>query len=153
ANSSSTRPEYWSRFTEFVQLQRRRLKCTELGGQLERLAPHVQRDSYVNVMTNAAEAYAAAGDSDNEVRPLTKGGPANLGSENLTRLFALSLKKNPQQLVQYAAQWATWGQSASDYALANGGPELAHAVVAARGHARPPVWTKSYTALAGLYFA
>src|SRR5262249_35172994 len=90
ANSSSTRPEYWSRFTEFVQLQRRRLKCTELGGQLERLAPHVQRDSYVNVMTNAAEAYAAAGDSDNEFRLLTKVSPANLGGENLTRLFALS---------------------------------------------------------------
>ena len=55
--------------------------------------------------------------------------------------------------MQYAAQWTTWGQAAADYALVNGGPEFAHAVVAARGQTRPPVWTQSYTALAGLYLA
>src|SRR5262249_35499025 len=31
--------------------------------------------------------------------------------------------------------------------------ELAHTVVSTRGQTRPPVWTKSYTALAGLYLA
>src|SRR5262249_23554417 len=149
-NASSTRADYWGQFGAFVQLERRRLKFGELGGQLERLASHVQRESYVNVMTNAAQAYAAAGDTDNQLRVLAKIGPAYLGGDNLTRLFALSLGKNPQQLVQYAAQWTTWGQAAADYALANGGPELAHTVVSTRGQTRPPVWTKSYTALAGL---
>ncbi|HJZ62897.1 MAG TPA: hypothetical protein VKD70_01160 [Candidatus Acidoferrum sp.] len=152
-NSATTRPEYWSQLNEFVRLQRSRLKFSELGGQLERLAPRVQRESYVNVMTNAAEAYAAAGESDSELRVLARVGPANLGGENLTRLYDLLLKKNPQQLVQYAAQWTPWGRSAGDFVLARGTTELAHAVVSARGHARPPVWTKSYTALAGLYFA
>src|SRR5262249_33321142 len=88
-----------------------------------------------------------------ELRVLARVGPANLGGENLTRLYDLLLKKNPQQLVQYAAQWTPWGRSAGDFVLARGTTELAHAVVSARGHARPPVWTKSYTALAGLYFA
>ena len=152
-NASSIRADYWGQFAAFVQLERRRLKFSELGGQLERLAQHVQRDFYVNVMTNAAQAYAAGGDTDDELRLLAKIGPSNLGGDNLTRLFALSLKRNPQQLVQYAAQWTTWGQAAADYALVNGGPEFAHAVVAARGQTRPPVWTQSYTALAGLYLA
>ncbi len=35
----------------------------------------------------------------------------------------------------------------------DGSPALSHAVVQARGKARPPVWNKAYNALVGLYFA
>jgi cellulose synthase operon protein C len=152
-NSSSDATSFSGQFSEFAELQRQRLKFSELGGQLEKLAPRVRRGSYTNVIVTAAEAYRAAGDSETELRLLSSIGPGNLAGENQTRLYALLLKRNPQQLVQFAAQWTPWGQSASEYILANGTPELAHATVAARGHARPPVWTKSYTALVGLYFA
>lgn len=152
-NSSTDQTSFSGQFSEFVELQRQRLKFSELGGQLEKLAPRVRRESYANVIVTAAEAYRAAGDSETELRLLSSIGPGNLSGENLTRLYALLLKRNPQQLVQLAAQWTPWGQSASEYILANGTPELAHAAVVVRGHARAPVWTKSYTALVGLYFA
>jgi hypothetical protein len=55
--------------------------------------------------------------------------------------------------VQIAANWTPWGQQAADFVVANGDAALARAVVAARGRVRPPVWSKTYGALAGLYFA
>jgi len=152
-NSSGNQTIFSSQFNEFVELQRQRLKFSELGGQLEKFAPRVRRESYANVITTAAEAYRAAGDSETELRLLSSIGPANLAGENQTRLYELLLKKNPQQLVQISSQWTPWGQSASEYILANGTPDLAHATVAVRGRARPQVWTKSYTALVGLYFS
>jgi Flp pilus assembly protein TadD len=151
--SGSHQPEFWNQYSEFIQLQRQQLRFSELGGQLEKLAPRVRPESYANVITNAAEAYRAAGDTENELRLLSSIGPNQLGGENLTRWYALLLKKDPQQLVQVAGAWTPWGESASEYVLANGSPELAHAVVAARGQTRPLVWTKSYSALVGLYFA
>jgi len=151
-DSESQQPEFWNQLNEFVQLQRQRLKFVELGVQLEKLAPHVRPESHANVITSAAEAYRAADDTDNELRLLSIVGPNRLAGENLTRWYALLLKKDPLQLVRLAGQWTPWGTSASAYVLANGTPELAHAVVAARGQARPEIWTPSYTALVGLYF-
>jgi hypothetical protein len=147
------RPEFWSQFSDFIQLQRQRMKFSELGGQLERLAPRASREAYASVITSAAEAYRAAGDTENELRLFSSIGPNQLAGENLTRFYALLLKKDPQQLVREAGSWTPWGDSAAEYVLANGNPELAHAVVTARGRVRPAVWVKSYTALVGLYFA
>jgi tetratricopeptide (TPR) repeat protein/Flp pilus assembly protein TadD len=145
--------DWMGQMREFVELQRQRLKFAELGPQLESFATHVRPELRSTVLLNAAEAYRSAGDSDNELRLLSSLGPANLGGANQTRWFTLLLKKNPQQLVQVAGSWSPWGQPASDFVLANGDAELAHAVVTARGNLRPPVWSKSYTALVGLYFA
>ena len=145
--------DWMGQMTEFVQLQRQRLKFAELGPQLESFATHVRPELRSTVLLNAAEAYRSAGDSDNELRLLSNLGPANLGGANQTRWFTLLLKKNPQQLVQVAGSWLPWGQPASDFVLANGDAELAHAVVTARGNLRPPVWAKSYTALVGVYFS
>jgi tetratricopeptide (TPR) repeat protein len=152
-NSFRDQADWMGQMTEFAQLQRQRLKFAELGPQLESFATHVRPELRTTVLLNAAEAYRSAGDSDNELRLLSGLGPANLGGANQTRWFTLLLKKNPQQLVQVAGSWLPWGQPASDFVLANGDAELAHAVVTARGNLRPPVWGKSYTALVGLYFA
>ena len=46
-----------------------------------------------------------------------------------------------------------YGEQAANYVVAHGSAELAHAVVQARGKARPPVWNKAYNALVGLYFS
>jgi cellulose synthase operon protein C len=151
-NSRISDPNSMAEVTDFVQLQRQRLKFAELGQQLEKIAS-VRRDLYASVIENAAQAYRAAGDEDDELRLLSTLGPNLLGGDDETRWFALLLKKNPQQLVQLASSWSPWGQQAADFVLANGDAELAHAVVAARSKVRPPVWEKSYNALVGLYFA
>ena len=151
--SSRGEPDWWNQLNEFVQLQRRRLKFAELGSQLEKLGPGGRPELYVAEMENAAHAYRAAGDEDDELCLLTSLGPNRLGGPDQARWFALLLKKNPQQLVQLAGSWSAWGQPAADFVLANGNAELAHAVVTARSKPRPPVWQKSYSALVGLYFA
>jgi hypothetical protein len=151
-NSVLDRNIWMGQMTEFVQLQRQRLKFAELAGQLEGFAPRVMPEFRSATLLNAAEAYRAAGDTDNELRVLSSLGPANLGASQ-TRWFTLLLKKNPQQLVQVAGSWLPWGQPAADFVFANGDAEMAHGVIAARSNLRVPVWGKSYTALTGLYFA
>jgi predicted Zn-dependent protease len=137
----------------YVGLQRRRLTLTDLGTQLERFAPRLSGGHRLVALIAAAQAYRAVGDEESELRLLGSVGPDGLGGENQKRLFSLLLTHRPEQLVQIAANWTPWGQQAADFVVTSGDPALAHAVVAARGRARPPVWSKSYNALAGLYFA
>ena len=151
--SSRGQPDWMSQLNELVQLQRQRLKFSELGPQLEKLAPRARPELYAGILADAAEAYRAAGEEDDELRVLSNLGPNRLGGIDKTRWFMLLLKKNPQQLVQVASSWLPWGEQAADFVLANGDVDLAHAVVSARSKPRPPVWEKSYHALVGLYFS
>jgi thioredoxin-like negative regulator of GroEL len=65
----------------------------------------------------------------------------------------LLLEQRPQELVATAATWNhPAGDKAASYVVANGGADLSHSVVAARGQGRQPVWSKSYNALVGLYY-
>jgi predicted Zn-dependent protease len=137
----------------YVDLERRRLTLADLGPQLERFAPRLNGGSRSVVLIAAAQAYRAVGDEENELRLLASVGPNYLGGDDQKRLFSLLLAHRPEQLVEIAATWTPWGQQAADFVVANGDAALVHAVVAARGRVRPPVWSKSYNALAGLYFA
>jgi predicted Zn-dependent protease len=137
----------------YIGLQRRRLAMSDLGPQLERFAVRLSGGYRQAALIAAAQAYRAMSDEENELRVLATVGPGNLGGENQKRLFALLLTHRPEQLVQIAANWTPWGQQAADFVVAYGDAGLAHAVVAARGRVRPPVWSKAYGALAGLYFA
>ncbi len=139
--------------SSLTELQRQRVNFAELGPQLERFAPRIEPQQRQAVLLAAAEAYRAAGDADNESRILSSVAPNYFDDEVQKRFFALLLGKNSQRLVREASVWSAFGQRAADYAVANGGVELAHEVVAQRGRSRPPVWSKSYTALVGLYFA
>ena len=145
-------PELLGQMSSFVELQRQRLQFAELGPQLERFAPRVAPIQRAGVLLAAADAYRAAGDPDNELRLLASVPPEYLGGEVQTRFFDLLLEKQPQRLVQLASSWDQVGEMAADFAIRNGDAKLAHAVVAARGHSRPPVWGIAYTALVGLYF-
>lgn len=138
---------------QLVQLQRERLKFEELAQQLKQFAPRVRPEEYSSVILATAETYRAAGEEQNELELLLKLSPEYLDANNQTRFLALLLKDRPQQLVQAASAWTPFGQNAADYAVLHGNAKLAQAVVAARGHSRPLVWQKSYTALVGLYFA
>jgi predicted Zn-dependent protease len=137
----------------YIDLQRRRVTLTELGPQLERFSSRLSGGNRTVAFLAAAQAYHLVGDEENELRLLASVGPAYLGVENQKRFFTLLLTHRPEQLVQIAANWTPWGQQAADFVVANGDAVLVHAVVAARGRVRPPVWSKAYGALAGLYFA
>jgi predicted Zn-dependent protease len=137
----------------YIELQQRRLTLTELGPQLERFAPRLNGGNRTFALIAAAKAYQTSGDEENELRLLASVGPNYLGGEDQKRFFSLLLTHRPEQLVQIAANWTPWGQQAADFVVANGDAALARAVVAARGRVRPPVWSKTYGALAGLYFA
>jgi predicted Zn-dependent protease len=136
----------------FVDLQRRRVKFSELGPQLERFAPRAG-SLQTSVWMAAAEAYRASGDTVNELRLLSKVPVAYLDGNLLNRYLDLLLVQNPQQLVQLASSWTPLGQQVTDFVMANGDAALVHAVVTARARYRPAVWLKSYGALTGLYFA
>jgi cellulose synthase operon protein C len=145
--------DWMGQLNAYVQLERRRLSFAELGPEMANLARAGRTDQYAPAIEAAAHSYQASGDEDGELQMLSALGPNRLGGADRARWFALLLKKDPQQLVQVASSWSAPGQQAADFALANGDAELAHAVVAARSKARPPVWEKSYNALVGLYFA
>jgi tetratricopeptide (TPR) repeat protein len=138
--------------SQLVELQQRRLRHQELGRQLEAYwqvhPPGAERD---NVLIQAAEAYRAAGDSDAELRVLDL---AMRGSYS-DRLLELLLEKQPERLVALATPGRMQQQPdrPANMALAGNDAGLALRVVEARGRNLPPVWTRAYTGLVGLYYA
>jgi predicted Zn-dependent protease len=151
-NASESSPVLLAQMSGFVELQRRRLKFAELGPQLEKFAPRIEPNQRASVFFVAADAYRATGDTGNELRLLSSVPVIYLGGERQNRFFSLLLAQNPQQLVQLASNWTPLGQQVADFVMANGDAALVHAMITARGQLRPAVWTKSYGALAGLYF-
>ncbi len=136
----------------YVELQRRRLKFAELATHLENFAAQVDGPQRPHVLLAAAEAYRSAADADNEFRILSETPVLYMSREQQTRFLEFLLIRRPRQLVDMAAGWNSWGQQVTDFVVANGDAALAHAVVAARGSRRPPVWSSAYNALVGLYF-
>jgi tetratricopeptide (TPR) repeat protein len=144
----------YSRLPAFVDHQRRRGRFAELASQLEQFAGVLPGTNRHAPLLNAADAYRAAGDQQNELRALASISAPYLDNVHQQRLFQLLLAQQPQELVAIGATWANpAGESAANYVIANGGPSLSRSVVVARGQHRPSVWTKSYLALAGLYYA
>ncbi len=142
-----------SRMQPLVELQRRRLKFAELGAQLEQFAPRIEPQQRYSVRVAAQAAYQSAGDPEGELRAFAGMPFGTGGREQQMRLYYLLLTRKPSELVQPASYWTSVGQDAADYVVANGSPELAHSLVSLRGRTRTPVWSKSYDALVGLYFA
>ena len=75
------------------------------------------------------------------------------GREQQMRLFQLLLTRKPNELVSGLPTGIPWGRMPLTIVVANGSPELVHSLVSLRGRTRTPVWSKSYDALVGLYFA
>jgi predicted Zn-dependent protease len=140
------------RMHELVDLQMRRLKFGELGLQLERFSLRLRASRYLALLP-AADAYHAAGDEENDLRVLSQVSPTLMSPEVQGRFLDLLLARRPQQLLQMASLGNRWGEQVANFIVAKGDRALAHAVVAALGRSRPPVWPKSYDALVGLYFA
>ena len=147
-------PEPLQPHAALVGLQRRRGRFAELGSQLEQFAAVLRPVSRSVPLLAASDAYRSAGDQHNELRLLSNISASNLDNTRQQRLFQLLLAERPQELVAIGSTWAhPSGEKAANYVVANGGASLARSVVVARGQHRPPVWTKSYIALSGLYYA
>jgi tetratricopeptide (TPR) repeat protein len=143
-----------ARSQQLVELQRHRTRFAELGWQMEQFAkvvPPAQRDS---ALFAAADAYRSSGDPQNELRVLLTVPVVYLGDARQQRLFQLLLAREPQELVKMSGIWSDHvGEKAANYVLAHADATRSHSMVGMRGKPRPPVWTKSYNALVGLYFA
>jgi hypothetical protein len=125
----------------------------ELGAQLEQFASRIEPQQRYAVWVAAQQAYQAAGDLEGELRAFAGMPFGTGGHDGQERLFQLLLTRHPEKLLQRASDWNSSGQDAADFVVANGDASQAHALVSSRGRTRTPVWTKSYNALVGLYFA
>lgn len=129
---------------ELVELQQRRLEFDALGAQLEaywKVFP--AGDERAGILMRAAEMYRLTGNTAAELRVLALAG----GGERYLELLAA---RDPRQLVQIAGGRGARDAAASA-AIASGNAALAMHALAARGTGMPPVWTKAYTALTGLF--
>jgi thioredoxin-like negative regulator of GroEL len=142
-----------------IELQKRRMKFKELGGELEKywnvypLAPDKDR-----LLTEAAAAYRSGEDTEDELRVLEVAfNHGALGGDSLQRYFQLLLARDPSRLVAIARTGDPYRTPARDaaanFVLASGDRSLALAAVTARGQGLPAVWTGAYTSLAGLYYS
>jgi tetratricopeptide (TPR) repeat protein len=147
-------PNFYSNVRPFVELQRHRGRYAELASQMEQFARVVPPAQRSMPLLDAADAWRSAGDEQNELRVLSNFSNGGLDNIRAQRYFQLLLTRRPQELVHLASNWSgPYNQSAADYVVAHGSSQLAHTVVQVRGQARQPVWTKSYSALVGLYFS
>ncbi len=137
-----------------IQLQSQRLKYAELAGQLEKYAAILPLNSQPYVLMSAAGAYRSAEDPVSELRIYSELDASGRLYQNGQRYFELLFAQQRQKLVELAGNsHGPWYDSATNFAVASGDDKLAYAAIRAHGTALPPVWTKAYTGLAGLFFA
>ncbi|HUI39146.1 MAG TPA: hypothetical protein VLY22_00825, partial [Candidatus Nitrosotalea sp.] len=139
-----------ARMNAYARLQTSRLKFEELAPQLEQFAGQLPPVTRPQMLLEAAQAWRSAGDETNELRVLTSVTATHLGNE-LNRYCELLLKRDPERLINLAANWTPWGEQAANFVIARGSAELAHRMVAARARPRVAVWKNAYDALTGLY--
>jgi predicted Zn-dependent protease len=140
-----------TRMRAYITLQRRRLAIGSLGAELERFADNLLPADRNLAWREAAETYRATRDATGELRVrILETQQGNSSDDN--RYFELLLAQRPDDLVRLAASNSYRAQPVANFVMQHGGPALTHRVIAAFGTARPPVWNRSYQALAGLNF-
>ena len=131
-----------TRYQRLIDLETRRMRYVELARFLEDyVKTHPASDTRDRLIGAAAAAWHASGDVQNELRFL-----ADYGG-NFSRYLELLAKFDPARLVTLAKLQ----RSAVEQAIATGPASLAYQALATHGQSLPPVWTKAYTALVGLY--
>jgi lipopolysaccharide biosynthesis regulator YciM len=148
-------PQAQAMETRLAELQKQRLRFNEYGAQLEAywnvFPPKPERGF---ILQQAAASYRAIGNSAAELRVLHEALEERLYGEPLSRYLELLSRVSPEQLVTLAggAYADQVRDAAAQAALATGNAGLARRAIAARGSLLPPVWTRAYTGLAGLYY-
>ena len=138
-------------------LQKQRMRFNEFGAQLEeywKVFPNEPAKNFV--LERAAESYRAVGNTAAELRVLQEAFEGHgLNGVPLRRYFDLLSKTSPEQLVAIAGGGNAdqMRDGAASSALSTGKVDLALRAIAARGQRLPPVWTRAYTGLLGLYYS
>jgi thioredoxin-like negative regulator of GroEL len=150
-------PQAQAMETRLADLQKQRMRFDEYGAQLEaywKVFP--SRPGKDSILQRAADSYGAGGNRVAELRALEEAFDGQgLYGEPLRRYLDLLSMTSPERLVTIAAG-AYPDQvrdSAATTALETGKVDLALQAVAARGTRLPPVWTRAYTGLVGLYYS
>ena len=139
------------------ELQKQRMRFNEHGAQLEaywNVFP--QRPGKDSILQRAADSYGSAGNTGAELRALQQAfGRQGLDAQHLRRYLELVSSTSPEQLVTIAGEGhgGPVRDAAASSALATGKVDLALRAIAARGGGLPPVWTRAYTGLVGLYYS
>jgi tetratricopeptide (TPR) repeat protein len=128
-----------------IELQKVRMQYAELGSLLERYwRAKSDRINQLSLLAQAAQAYAAAGDTGSELRVLSQ----SPGGIDLRRYLELLQTRDPDRRLKLAASSYAGMQIAID---ASDGA-FARAAVSLGGTKAKPVWARAYTGLVGLYY-
>ena len=137
---------------QLIQIQAQRLQYAELAGQLEgywkALPANDPRDQ---LLVQAADHWRHAANPKEELRVrqiLFQRG--NL--PDAARYAELLFRAAPDRFVQAAAGTSALRDAAMSVAYRAGDPAIALKIIATRGVKLPPVWSRAYTALTGVYF-
>jgi Flp pilus assembly protein TadD len=137
-----------SQYAEWMQQQRRRGMLDSAAAQLEKIAPGLNRQARVEMLSQVVKAYRDSGDTVSELRVMDRlSSSAHLEGDELNRYYRLLLAQRPAELERLAASQ----DSAAYYLVRNGNPTQALNGVGARASGRPAVWKDAYAALTGLY--
>ena len=141
---------------QFTMLQSRRGLYATLGRQLEHFAAENSgRQVEGNALVQAIQAYIAEGDVESQMRVMAKGTERHaLWGVLLDRYLALLAARQPEELLRIARSDTSVDvrNRAVQIAIGSDKPALAYAAVQGRGASLPVVWTRAFTALAGVYF-
>ncbi|HME09598.1 MAG TPA: hypothetical protein VKG25_21245, partial [Bryobacteraceae bacterium] len=139
-------------------LQDTRLQYAEYASQLERywrIFP-ADKEGRDNLLVQAANKYRLAGDPTNELRVLSQLDQMGVLNSGLVARYASLLNaRTPQRLDILAGSDKAEAvrDAIATYGIDNLNATRALDLIAARGRGLPPVWTKAYTGLVGLYLA
>ncbi|MBV9084581.1 MAG: tetratricopeptide repeat protein, partial [Acidobacteriaceae bacterium] len=130
-----------------VELQSSRLKYEELGQQLERIAQTRRQESeFTPILEAAFQAYANAGDQAAQLRL------SSYSEADFPRLFVSEGGDLEARLAELAKRHSDRANRVVQYLFANGAADTAVKAIHGVGAEISPLWTSSYTALAGVYY-
>lgn len=140
-------PSAQAHLSRIVELQKSRMQFAELGSLLERYW-RAKRDRppgfSQQVLGQAAQAYAIAGDAESEFRVLSQ----DEGGIDLQRYLELLRTRDPDRRLKLAAS----SHAGLQIAIEAGDGAFARAAVSRGGNTETPVWARAYLSLVGLYY-
>jgi tetratricopeptide (TPR) repeat protein len=138
-------PSAQAHLSRIAELQKSRMQFAALGSLLERYWT-AKRDhtGQFDLLGQAARAYAAAEDTESELRMLSYY-PQDI---DLERYLELLRTRDPDRRLKLAAA----SDAGVQIAIGSGDAGFARAAVSLGGSRTTPVWARAYLSLVGLYY-
>jgi tetratricopeptide (TPR) repeat protein len=138
-------PSAEAHVSRITELQKSRMQFAALGALMEKYwrAKGDHMTQY-GPLIQAAQAYAAAGDTDSEFHVLSEA----IGNVDFNRYLSLLRQRNPDGWLKLSAESFGGMQLAVD----SGDRSSARTVVSLGGTRITPVWARAYLGLVGLYY-